>query len=305
MQNDAASSFVEHETESKERQVARLQLTAELNQLLRRLASYRNEGEWTAALNEATSRFAAESAVFSVEGGSLRLRAQNGLNLADKLSMPVRSAGAFAAAIKSKDPVVALRTPSEVGGPLSKASGGDRAHIFPIQNGSRLVAVLFAAGTDRIDVNGLELLAGVASLALQRPANSAIHTQIGPASAAGTGTAPSGEKQDGASGLAPRPFPSWARLSVDERDLHIRAQRFSRVKVAEMEISKPEACRAGRKENNFYLFLKREIDSARDSYRKQFMKTPHMSDYLHLELVRSSVGGDEQKLGADYPGPLD
>jgi hypothetical protein len=77
------------------------------------------------------------------------------------------------------------------------------------------------------------------------------------------------------------------------------------VKVAQMEISRPEACRAGRKESNFYLFLKREIDSARDSYRKQFMTAPHMPDYLHLELVHTALEGQEQKLGADYPGQLD
>jgi hypothetical protein len=306
---EAAARSAEREVESPERQAARLQLTNELNQLLRRLRSYSNEGEWTAALNEGACRFAGESAIFSVESGTLRLRAQRGLNLAHDLSMPLSSAAAFSAAMQSKDPVVALRTPSEVGEALSNGDRRDRAHIFPIQNGSRLVAVIFAAGRDRIDINGLELLAGVASLALHRPENMAIHTQIAPASA--VTPAPSepdagaGENRSRAAVTRERSLPAWTNLPVQERDRHIRAQRFARVKVAQMEISKPEACRAGRKESNFYLFLKREIDSARDSYRKQFMTTPYMPDYLHLELVRTAAEGQEQKLGADYPGQLD
>jgi hypothetical protein len=86
--------------------------------------------------------------------------------------------------------------------------------------------------------------------------------------------------------------------------LHVRAQRFARVKVAEMQLSRPDACRAGRQQSNLYVFLRREIDQARDTYRKQFMTIPSMVDYLHLELVRTAAGGDGQKLGADYPGQL-
>jgi len=88
------------------------------------------------------------------------------------------------------------------------------------------------------------------------------------------------------------------------RGLHVRAQLFARGKTAEMQLSRPDACQAGRQQSNFYVFLKREIDSARDTYLKQFMAAPSMVDYLHLELVRTAAGGDEQKLGADYPGQL-
>ena len=99
-------------------------------------------------------------------------------------------------------------------------------------------------------------------------------------------------------------LPSWADLSQPQRDLHIRAQRFSRVAVAEMQAAKPEACRAGREQGNLYVFLKNEIDKARINYRRQFMTIPYMVDYLHLELIRVAAEGDELKLGADYPGQL-
>jgi hypothetical protein len=99
-------------------------------------------------------------------------------------------------------------------------------------------------------------------------------------------------------------LPAWADLDERQRALHIRAQRFSRVIVAEMQLFRPEACRAGREQANLYIFLKSELDKARETYRKQFMTIPSMVDYLHLELVHSVADGDELKLGADYPGQL-
>lgn len=301
---ETGSGSTQQDAEFRNRQAARLQLTNELNQLLRRFRSYNNEAEWIAALNEGASRFAGESAIFAVQDGALRLRAQSRLSCAADLMIPIASAPAFATAIESKDPIVALRTPTEVGTELSGDVHGDRAHIFPIANGARVVAAIFAGGTDPVDVNGLELLASVASLALQRQANQLLHTQIAAPATAASNIPSQSDNRKAGSGQKPA-LPTWAHLSEEERSLHSRAQRFARVKVAEMELAKPEACRAGRREENFYLFLKREIDAARDSYRKQFMISPAMVDYLHLELVNTAIGGDEQKLGADYPGQLD
>jgi hypothetical protein len=71
-----------------------------------------------------------------------------------------------------------------------------------------------------------------------------------------------------------------------------------------MQLFKPEACRAGREQSDLYLFLKNEIDKAREIYSRQFRTISSMADYLHLELVRTAAEGDELKLGADYPGQL-
>jgi hypothetical protein len=104
--------------------------------------------------------------------------------------------------------------------------------------------------------------------------------------------------------LAESKLPAWSDLPMEQRQLHVRAQRFARVAVAEMQLARPEACRAGREQGDFYLFLKREIDKVRENYRKQFMTVPSMVDYLHLELIQTAAQGNEQKLGADYPGRL-
>lgn len=278
---------------SQSARAARHQVAHELNQIVRRLRGYQTEAEWISAVLDGAATFAHEAAVFTVKDGMLSLRGQSGLELDPHLSFDSKSAGAFANAIESRDPVVALRTPGEVGLALSSADPNARAHIFPVMNEIRVAALVFAADDNYLDINALELIGGIASAVLGRQSNAGLHAQIAP-------MAPPRRKEP----LSPAALPSWAELSDEQRSLHIRAQRFSRVAVAEMQIARPEICRAGRDQNNFYVFLKTEIDKARETYRKQFMTVPSMVDYLHLELVHVAAEGDELKLGADYPGQL-
>jgi hypothetical protein len=272
---------------------ARYQLTNELNQLLRRFRHYQNEADWIAALLDGAARFAQHAAIFSLHNDTLRLRAQSNLDLPDELVFELKSAPAFASAVETRDPVIALRTASEVTKHLAGAESTERCHLVPILNGARTVAILFVADQDYMDVNALELIAGVASAVLERSSNAGLHSRI------------AGMIKPEAAPVPPKPaLPSWTELSEAQRALHIQAQRFSRVAVAEMQLAKPQACRAGREQNNLYLFLKPEIDKARESYRQRFMTIPSMVDYLHLELVNTAAEGDEMKLGAEYPGQL-
>ena len=292
---DQAFETIRREFEASGAQMARAaryQLTNELNQLLRRFRHYQKESEWISALLDGATRLAQHVAIFSLQNETLRLRAQSNLELPDELTLPLASAPAFLSAVETHDPVIALRAASEVGEALAASEPGERCHLIPIMNGPRTVAVLFAADREYMDVNALELIAGVASAVLERHSNVALHSQIT--------EVPKPE--------APPPsspgLPTWADLSEEQRTLHIRAQRFARVTVAELQLAKPQGCRIGREQNNLYLFLKPEIDKARESYRKQFMTIPSMVDYLHLELVKTAAEGDEVKLGAEYPGQL-
>ena len=273
---------------------ARADLLQVLNRLFRRFRSYETESDWVQTTLDAASLFADEVVILSLEDTILRLRGQlPAQRLPADLSFPLGSAAAFASARDLKDPVTALRTPSEVTAALSEGHLAERAHIFPILNGSRVSAFLFASNS-RADMNALELIAGIASSVLERKSNSALHSQITPAAApAPPALLPSGPK-----------LAAWADLAPELRQLHIRAQRFARVAMAEIQLARPEACRAGREQGDLYLFLKREIDKARENYRKQFMTVSSMVDYLHLELIQIAAEGDEQKLGVDYPGRL-
>jgi hypothetical protein len=289
---------------------ARSELTKELNQALRRLRQYEGEGEWSSALIDALARFTPQAAVFELKNDQLVLRRQMNLQLPDELQFPIASAPAFQSAIEARDAVVALRSPSEVTEHLSRPDPGARAHLLPIANGTRVVAVAFAADEPDADLNGLELVTGVASAVLERQSNRSMHGQIGLApklvAAEGSTTELNGNQPDSdkPNTVRTRSLPKWADLDEKGQVLHVRAQRFSRVKVAEMQLSRPEACRAGREKGNLYLFLKNEIEGARNAFREQFMVIPSMVDYLHMELVRVAAEGDERRLGADYPGQL-
>ncbi|MBV8818945.1 MAG: GAF domain-containing protein [Acidobacteriaceae bacterium] len=281
----------------------RSQATSHLNQAARRFRQYESEAGWVAAVMDGAAHFAGQIVLFAVEGEKLRVRGQRNLNLPDDLIFPQASGRAFLTAIRSKDPVVALRTPGEVSNFLSGNAGSDRAHVLPVLNGERVVALLFA-GDGELDLDALELISGMASMALERQSNALHSVQIA-AVQKSVDVASAVDRPEPASAVrVPAKLPPWSSLSEEQRTLHIRAQRFSRTKVAEMQLSRPEACRAGFEQNNVYLFLKKEIDAARESYRTQFLAARSMVDYLHMELVRTAGGDDESKLGADYPGQL-
>lgn len=281
---------------------ARGELLQSLNQVFRRFRSYESEGDWVQTTIDAASPYASQVALFSIANNKLHLRGQMpSSGLPENLSFPISDASAFRSAIDTKDPVTALRTPAEVSQLLSDGQGAERAHVLPITNGDRVSAVLFASDSAS-DLNALELVAGIASSMLERKANSALHAQIKAASdtpIAMTVVDRSPARKPGGTGLPP-----WGDLPMEQRQLHIRAQRFARVMVAELQMARPDACRAGREQNDLYLFLKREIDKARENYRRQYMTVPSMVDYFHLELVQTAAEGDENKLGADYPGRL-
>jgi hypothetical protein len=85
----------------------------------------------------------------------------------------------------------------------------------------------------------------------------------------------------------------------------MRAQRFARVRVAEMQVYHGEAAAMGQSARNIYTALKPHVDAARSQFAAQFMSaSATMVDYLHLELVRTLAANDDTRLGIDYPGPL-
>jgi hypothetical protein len=150
----------------------------------------------------------------------------------------------------------------------------DRCRLFPIVAEGRVAAILYAEG-EPIDANGLEALAALAG-ACRRPA-----------------------------ARERRAAPDWSQLSREDQDLHLRAQRFARVRVAEMRLYKSQAVHSGRAQRNLYAALKEDIDSAREAFRRDFISaSPAMPDYFHLELLRTLANDDVGLLGEDYPGPL-
>lgn len=271
---------------------ARSELTRELNEILRRLRHYSGESEWVSIVLDAAQLFTPEAAVFALKKERLELRGQRGLAIDEAYAVDSPLPHAFAAAVSSCDTTIALRGPGEVGPVLGAAGAAGRAVIAPVMNGTRVVAALFSS--DAMEVEAAELVAGMAGMALERQANTEAALRIAPAAPTQTSAKPSGAAT----------LPPWSRLNETERARHIRAQRFARIRVAEMLLAHPDAARAGREQNNVYLFLRNSIDAARENYRTQFLDSDLGLDYLHLELVRAAAEGQEESLGADYPGAM-
>jgi hypothetical protein len=93
-----------------------------------------------------------------------------------------------------------------------------------------------------------------------------------------------------------------ARLGDDN---HLRAQRFARVRVAEIQLYHAAGIKSGRDARDLYASLKSQMDAARDAYREKFLTPVNgTADYLHAEFVRTLANDDAALLGPAYPGPL-
>ncbi|MFZ0595124.1 MAG: hypothetical protein WAM39_31975 [Bryobacteraceae bacterium] len=279
---------------------ARAKAADELNQVARRLDQYRAESDWNDAVLDGAARFASEVALFAFEDGVFLLKGARNFALSPDLRIPAGDANAFRSTLDTGETNVILCTTNEVSSAISAAVSADRAIVVPISNGSRRVALLFATATQQADTNALELIAHIASAALECHSRTAAHIQIAPVPS--KPAAPLNHLKDGT--RADNQLPRWTGLPDAEKLLHVRAKRLARAKVAEMRLYRPEACQMGHARRDIYFFLKQEIDSARQMFRNQFMSTTAMIDYLHIELLGQLAENDEAFLGADYPGQM-
>ncbi len=263
------------------RERARREAAEEFNLALRRLHGCETEEEWRTALVDASAGFCAHAVLLGLAGGELqvlRVRALAELP-ADRPPVAAQAAPAIAAAIESGGAVITLASAAEISeavAHLLEPANAIKCAIVPVISGERTEAVLIAAG-EPLDVNGLEAIAVFAGTALERRER---RSRI------------PGEQSD----------PSLTR---EEEALRLQAQRFARVRTAEIRLYKAQAVRDGRANKNVYGELKEEIDSARAAYARQFLHaSPTMPDYLHLELLRILANDEVSVLGDQYPGPL-
>src|SRR5471032_2486690 len=195
---------------------------------------------------------------------------------------------ALSSAIESRDPVTALTAPSEVSAELIRlldhpATG--RVFLYPVVVRSRVPALIYAWGS--VQGSAIELLGHVAAAVW-----SAIPEPTPPPDL--VGIAP-----------APAPASSWDGMPADEQRIHLRAQRFARVQVAEMRLFEADAVQSGRAQRSLYEALGKSIDAAREIFRKTFFAScASMVDYLDLELTRTLANDNPDLLGKTYPGPL-
>jgi hypothetical protein len=260
---------------------ARRELAEKLNQAVRGLRS-QTVVHWGDVLVTATQGFCDRAALFTREGAVLHLRAARATSEAKPQDVALPSAPAFGSAVESQEPVVAMRTASELSQAIVSWIGEARdrkSHIFPVVVRGSVTALLYADADDRdLDANALELLATVAGAVLES-------RSVPRETVSDLVNITSGAKED--------------------QDIHLRAQRFARSRIAEIRLFKSEAVKNGRAEHNLYTSLKVEIDTARQVFHRDFLSASEsMVDYLHLELVRTLANDDPELLGPEYPGPM-
>ncbi len=220
----------------------------------------------------------------------------------------IASAPALAAAIESRDPVVALASASELSpvlaAALEEAGSGEnglraKAHLFPITARQSVRAILITYGG--VVSPPIELLceaAGMKLEAIELPSLSASMSTPGSVSP----VASSGSLPVTPAGPVKR---AWSELPAEDQRLHLQAQHTARVRVATLRLDYDEALRRGIAGRNIYGALKKEIDAARADFRQAYLsKSGTMVDYLHLEIVARLAHEDEKLLGAGYPGPM-
>jgi len=288
-------------------QAAERALAEHLNQAVRRLRQAADFAEMAAVLCDAAGLFARAGAVFHVRestigGEMLRGAAGDAAAHFRQISFGAAEAAAFAGAIDSREPVVALCSAAEVSRVVMEAFGHspvDKAYLFPLTVDQTVVGVLYAAGA--FDSAALELLAQATSAILEarhRPVRREM-----PAQAAGS--AADLVRIESAPAAPAAPGPHWDQLSAPDRQLHLRAQRFARVKVAEMRLYRPDAVKAGRAQGDLYAALQDDIDRGREEFRQTFvMASQTMVDYFYVELLRTLANDNPAWLGGKYPGRL-
>jgi hypothetical protein len=87
----------------------------------------------------------------------------------------------------------------------------------------------------------------------------------------------------------------------DGADLSADARRLARMLVSEIKLGHEKQVLEGRVHADLYSRLQKEIDTGRETYRRQVEELD--SDYFHEELVKIFAENDSQRLGEDYPGP--
>jgi hypothetical protein len=302
---------------------ARRLMSERLNQSARRLEQSEGTASWASALLDGAHAFAAKVVLFRVSNGELAYeghRAPEGVRweVLAEMRVPMESAAAAMGVKESLDTVIAMATARELSAPLANVLGESeerRVCLVPICVGRseekrRVAAILYADGNGvPLDVSVLELLASLAGTTLEcRQAKQKLTTQaaagavmsIAPAHAAVAAAAP----PVAAASSMPATSPVAAETApVSPTELTARAQRFARVRVAEMRLYQAQAVREGRESRDLYTALKDEIDRSRAQFKQDFLDRGEMPDYLHLETLRTLAYDDEGMLGPGYPGP--
>lgn len=289
-----------HRVEVEQMQEGFRQQMQFLHKAVRRIENAEGRDDVAAALLDGMAPYAERAILLQLEGDMITgIRGAAGSD--DRyelvpLEIPVEQAPALHNAKQSAEPLVALRLESEFSGEILGYLGeaaDEKVRVFPVISRGLVKALLLVeAGAKSFHAGSIEILTMMAGHRYTAGKEQAEPAQL---------IAIQGSQE-------PKPkenTQNWFQLSPHEQEIHLRAQRFARVQVAELRLYQSERVRQARRDNNIYGVFRNEIDQAREEFRTQFVETcPSMLDYYHMELVRILANENEKVLGSEYPGPL-
>jgi len=291
------------------------------------------------ALLEGTSRYCGRAALFVVKAGSAtgwQGRAFENDNLKDfcldvSAPLPARALESRVA-IRSSTAEMDPKFISQFGAPAE-----DEVLLFPLPLKDKIAALVYAdAGRDgagKLDAAALELLVAATSAWLEVASLRKQAAKEGTAEAAGEAppapVAAVPAYSDPFAGhspthvVSPRPevappvmaamAPSaaaaaaapakdeFAEMSVQDAEIHRKAQRFARLLMDEIKLYNQAKLAEGRKNRDVYDHLKDDIEKSRATYHKRYGNTAAASkDYFVSELIRCLVDDDVSLLGPNF-----
>ncbi len=273
-----------------------------LHKAVRRSEQAENREDVVAALLDGVAPYADRAVLIQLEGDmitgfhSTEQREEDAEPVS--LEIPVEQAPALHNAKQSGEPLVAMRLETEFSRELLSHIGearDEKVRVFPVMSRNAVRALLLVeAGSKAFHASAVEILTITAGHKWVVGKESNEPAQL--ITIQGSGTAEPKAKEPGQ---------NWFQLSPQEQEIHLRAQRYARVQVAELRLYQSERVRQARKDSNIYGVFHQEIDQVRSDFKTQFVETcPSMLDYYHMELVRILANENEKVLGPDYPGPL-
>ncbi|HXY09892.1 MAG TPA: hypothetical protein VEI52_18775 [Terriglobales bacterium] len=292
------------------------------------------------ALLEGTSRYCGRAALFVVRGGAAtgwQGRAFEKDNLKD-FPLDVRApapARVLETKVSARSPISEMdsRFISQFGAPSE-----DQVLLFPLLLKDKIAALVYADGGDgagKMDAAALELLVAATSAWLEVASLRKQAAKEG--SAESSSEAPPAPVHSGPSysdpfaGHAPRhvaspppevaepvpvmaapapapaaaaPAPArdeFADMSVQDAEVHRKAQRFARLLMDEIKLYNQAKVAEGRKNKDLYDRLKDDIEKSRATYVKRYGHTAAASkDYFVSEMIRSLAEDDVTILGPSF-----
>ena len=107
-------------------------------------------------------------------------------------------------------------------------------------------------------------------------------------------------QQEAARTSEPAPPPTSA-VSLEDQDVHRKAQRFARLLVDEIKLYNQARVAEGRKNKDLYDRLQEAIEKSRATYQKRYGNTVAASvNYFQDEVVRSLAEDDISVMGANF-----